>query len=211
PTMQSSDFIDVERMLYENGFYNGTLNSALSKRYVFSPVVRLLKKAEMGEILLTDAERVIDAFRTCDYRTDLLNNVYKRSINQKFHVAFDMKSGPADYRIGIGFDNNRGDLDGQNRKRFSVTLHNNFAVGEKLSLENMISFTPTVYKAHMGYPTYPINPAGGKNMLYPYASLQGDYGEALAIPYYYDFHYIDNLPDNGLLDWKYRPLEDYRN
>lgn len=51
-------------------------------------------------------------------------------------------------------------------------------------------------------------PGGGKNTLYPYASLADGEGNFLSIPRFYNSSFLEKANADGLLDWNYRPLAD---
>ncbi|HAK28219.1 MAG TPA: hypothetical protein DCO90_03080, partial [Sphingobacterium sp.] len=58
---------------------------------------------------------------------------------------------------------------------------------------------------------YPIGVGGGRTNLYPYAQLMDDAGNPLTIPSQYNFRYMETVAtrNEGLLDWFYRPLDEF--
>ncbi len=69
PIIKSTDEIEVEKLLFNNDFYNDALNNTFN-RPVISPVVELLNKAKNGEITPEEATQQIDRFRNLDLRKD---------------------------------------------------------------------------------------------------------------------------------------------
>lgn len=67
PRLNPGDFIEVERKLFESGFYNTTENSTANP--VLSPVVETLILARDGEITEAESDRIIAGFQDFDLRS----------------------------------------------------------------------------------------------------------------------------------------------
>ena len=76
PYLNSSDFIDVEKMLFEEGFYNSAYNSANARLNIFSPLVDMLFKQQNGLLSQEEVEKKITDFRETDFRDELLKYIY---------------------------------------------------------------------------------------------------------------------------------------
>ncbi|MDM1296818.1 SusC/RagA family TonB-linked outer membrane protein [Sphingobacterium sp. N143] len=208
--ISSSDFIDVEKMLYEQGFYNNALNSARKKRFIFSPVVSLLDKQTKGLISYEEAEAKITSFRQQDYRNDMLKYMFRPSFDQQHHIGYNFGSKGFSNRTAVGFDKKLETQSTNNSYRISLQSSNNIKISDKLQLQNSIQWSSNNRSSSPANLNYPIMPQGGKAVLYPYAQLETATGEALAIPYMYDLDYVQGLENTALLDWTFKPIEDFK-
>ena len=203
--MNSSDFIDVEKMLFERGYYTATLNGPNAHKLVFSPVITLLDKQSNGLISESDVTQQINALRNHDYRNDLMKYVYRSSLNQQYQLRMDGSAKYLNHFLSVGYDDNTQSMKGFSDNRLTIRSVNVFKPTSKLNIETRLTFSNAVTQAGEPIP-YPINPGGGKSNLYPYARLIDDEGTLLKIPKNYNLNYTDTAGHGLLLDWSYRPL-----
>ncbi|ULT26848.1 SusC/RagA family TonB-linked outer membrane protein [Sphingobacterium sp. E70] len=205
----SSDFIAVERMLFDKGFYNTALGSVNSRLLVFSPVIQLLNQQSKGLLSMEEVERQINSFRNHDYRREVMDNLYRNPLRQQYHLSYDLGRNRFANRTALGYDNNTEQQMASSSKRFTLQTANRYDFTDRLQLQLGMTWSDQRSDGSPTFPNFPINPLGGKAALYPYAQLKGEDGSALAIPYNYNLSFVQNIPDPQLLDWTYRPLEDY--
>ncbi len=203
--MSSSDFIDVEKMLFENGHYSSVLNGANAHKLVFSPVINLLDKQSKGLISEAEATQQINALRNLDYRNDMMKYVYRTSVNQQYQLRLDGSTKFLNYLLSVGYDDNTKSMKGYSDSRLTIRSVNSFKPTPKLEIETRLTFSNAVTQIGGAVP-YPISPGGGKSNLYPYAKLIDDEGTLLKIPKNYNLNYTDTAGQGRLLDWSYRPL-----
>lgn len=209
PRMNASDFIDVEMMLYESHVYDSQLNGNLANRYVFSPVIDLLHQRDRGLISDVNAKATIDSYRNLDYRDDMMRYFYRTSVNQQYNFNLSGGSRNHAYRLSAGYDHNSGTSVRSDRERITLRATNTFRPVSRLGIQTVIAYVQANTANSAGTATsYPISPGGGKTNLYPYAKLVGDDGSALAIPYLYNYNFVDTTGNGKLLDWKLRPYEE---
>ncbi|TJZ63319.1 SusC/RagA family TonB-linked outer membrane protein [Sphingobacterium olei] len=208
--MHSSDFIDVEKMLFEAGHYDAILQGPTSRFYVTSPIVDILLREREELLTKEEATRQIERYRNIDYRDGLLKHVYRNPLSQQYSIAISGGGDRNNSRIAIGYDNNSTVTPGEKDNRLSIRFANTYKPTKNLQMQLTASMTKSAGRAN-GALAYPIIPGGGKNALFPYASLIDDQMNPLAIPYAYNYHYIDTIGDGRLLDWKYRPLDEINN
>ncbi|HTN08704.1 SusC/RagA family TonB-linked outer membrane protein [Agriterribacter sp.] len=196
--MSASDFIDVEKILFEKGFYSGRENDFT--RPPLSPVVETLIAERDG---LTDpaaAAAKINALRTRDVRDDFNRYLYRKAVNQQY--ALNVRGGAEHiaYAFAAGFDKNLSELSA-GYDRINISSENTFVPLKGLQLNAGIYFTQS--KSTSGRPDYYAIQQPGYSALPPYTSLN----EPLD---FYRQPYIDTVGESQLLDWKYHPTEDYK-
>lgn len=208
PVMNSSSFIDVEQFLFEKGFYNAHLNGTNARFFVVSPVVSYLDAIDKGTLSEDEGLRAIASLRQNDYRDDMYEHFYRRGYNQQNQLSWGYGSESFSNRLSIGWDKNHRWLRGNETGRLSLRYQAMYKPKKWLEVEPLITLTSAQGQSD-GTLTYPINPAGGKLRLYPYAQLVGEEGAGLNISRDYNSRYIDNFSEVGdLLDWTYSPYDE---
>lgn len=203
--LDSKDFIDVEKMLFSNGFYDADLTS--SNYAVVSPVVQALADARSGLISQADADAKINSYANLDNRAQQKKYLYNRPINQQYSLTFTGGGQNINYYISAGYDNNISSTKGNGFNRQTLHTLTNFT-----PLKNF-QFSIGIDYNHMGSDAYGsfigFGPGGGKSVYYPYAMLADVKGNHLTLPKDYAQSFKDTAGGGQLLDWNYRPLDEY--
>lgn len=208
PQMSSSDFIDVEKMLFDNGAYDGMLIQP--EYYSVTPVVEILAKLRNNEINQQTATTQIDALRNLDLRDDYKKYVYRTGVNQQHALNLSGGGKSIAYYVSTGFDKNLSTNRGSELQRINLNSKVTLKPIKKLQLTIGQYFTKNnaEFNGLKDYSDFRIN----RNYnIYPYARLADDYGNPLAIADYYGTSYTDTAGGGKLLDWKYRPLQELKN
>lgn len=206
--INSKDFIDVERFLFDNKYYEDAYNSAYNQTTIFSPVVDMLYANKAGRLSDIDLNTRLTALEGNDYRNDLMKYVYQAAVNQQYFLDISTSNATNRNRYSVGYDRGKGDTKGANNDRLTLRAVNSWQLGQKLSIENTLSLINGRDRIFSSTPRYPMVPGGGKNTLYPYASLADGEGNFLSIPRFYNSSFLERANADGLLDWNYRPLAD---
>ena len=206
--INSKDFIEVERFLFDNKYYEDAYNSAYNQTTIFSPVVDMLYANKAGRLSDIDLNTRLTALEGNDYRNDLMKYVYQAAVNQQYFLDISTSNATNKNRYSVGYDRGTGDTKGANNDRLTLRAVNSWQLGQKLSIENTLSLINGRDRIFSSTPRYPMVPGGGKNTLYPYASLADAEGNFLSIPRFYNSSFLERANADGLLDWNYRPLAD---
>lgn len=203
PQMSSADFIGIERMLFENGYFDNELKNT-STYPALSPVVELLEKARNGSMSINAVESQIDQLKGYDIRDDISKYYYQESINQQY--AFNMRGGGEkhNYYYSTGYDQNRTNRVGNDSRRISIATMQNVYPIERLNL----SFGLDYVRADNTINNAMNDLRLGTRSIHPYARLADDAGNPLAITNKYREVFLEESIEKGLLDWSYRPLDE---
>ena len=199
-TISSSDYIDVEQMLFQQGFYDGLLNDVFYKPVV-SPVVALLAKARAGTITVADADQQINTFRRYDVRDDLLHYVYRKPVQQQYALSVSGGASQVSYLLSAGYDKSvNGTVNNRNDR---VTLRSELAFRpvKRLEVQSSIFYTQRAGHSPTNYGALYYD-----NSLLPYQRLADEQGAPLTVPKTRSQAFIDTAQRLGFLDWRYRPL-----
>lgn len=203
PQIKPTDFIDVERFLFENGAYDVRLNNRTNYPVV-SPIVEILNDLRNGEITESEAEQEVAYWRQFDVRDDLYKYFYRNAIHQQYNATLTGGTQQVTYRVSVGHDRNANNQVGNRLSRTTLRLSNQYKPVEKLRLEATLSFNNT--RTTLNHPTTISH--GPSIPLYPYARLADQDGSPLALEKQYRKGFIDTAGNGQLLDWSYRPLDE---
>ncbi|TCC98820.1 SusC/RagA family TonB-linked outer membrane protein [Pedobacter hiemivivus] len=193
--MSASDAIDLERKLYGLGKFAGALKG-LYYNQPLTPVVELLvaKPADM--------DQQIEELKQYDVRDDVSKYLYQTTVNQQHSINISGSQEKISYYFSGGYDQNTGNLSGQDNKRVTLRSASTFKVNSILQLSAAITYSRDRDSkgSNSGY-------SSGRGY-YPYARLADDNGNSL--PLYFDYRkpYIDTAGHGLLKDWTYRPLDE---
>jgi len=202
PVLNASDFIDVEKYLFNNGFY--TIKESSLLRPALSPVVEILIQERDKKISPEDAEQQLNVLRGQDTRKDLEKYFYRTSANQQYSVSASGGSANNNYYLSLGYDKNLDNLVRNGYDRLTLTANNSFSwLKKKLELNTSIIYTEAKDKS---------NNSGALNPAYPYLKLVDENGNATTVPADIRQTFKDSATTLNpyLLDWNYRPYDELK-
>lgn len=201
--ISSSDYIDVENMLFDAGYYAGDINDR--NRPALSPVVELLLQREgasPAEQAAIDAE--VSRLRGIDVRNDFNKYVYRQAVDQQYHLGIRGGSDFMGWNISAGYDRNVDQLHAQYR-RLNLRAQHTLKPTKRLAVNTAIYYTQSVSRDGVeGYGRV----TSMNNGLFPYAELADGAGNPLPLTKTIRRGFIENEADPRLLDWRYYPLKD---
>lgn len=201
--MDAADFIMVERMLFDKGYYkNGELPSATAP---LSPVVELLISARDGQLSQTALNQQLQLLSGIDNRKNYTQNFYDTGVAQQYALRMNGGTEKMAWLLSAGHDRNSDNLAGK-YQRSTVKLENSWQLLKGLQLIARTTLTQSVSKS--GKTDY-TSITSGTSQLPPYVNFADAEGNALPVMKDYRKKVIDALGTNGLLNWDYYPLTDY--
>jgi TonB-linked SusC/RagA family outer membrane protein len=203
----SNEFIDVEKTLFDKGFYDADLSNDYSYP-VISPVVELLDKKRSGVIPAAEADAAIDKLRKNDIRKDYEKYFYRNSVNQQYAVNVSSGGDRSAYLLSVGYDRVLSNKVTDASSRFTINNYSVFHLWNRVELSSGISVVLNKMNEDGGVTD--IEPGSGKGAYYPYAQLADANGKALPLPKDFRYSFISGLKGDGLQDWTYKPLDELK-
>lgn len=201
----SSEFIDGEKFLFDKGFY-----TAMEKdpaRPALTPAVEILIARRDGKISSAEADARLARLAATDVLDDFNKYMYKNSQNQQYAVNVRGGSEWNTYYFSAGFDKNS-NYNSAQYDRLTLRADEVISLGKKLKLRPNISYSSG--KEISGKPGLGDIVPSLSSTLYPYARFADDEGNPVILTKDYRASYVNNSEDKGLLNWQYKPLEDYK-
>ncbi len=200
--LDASSFIDAEQFLFSKGYYNSNITNV--RKPTLSPIVEILLNQRNGLITEAQAQEQMDVYRNYDFRDDLSKHLYRSTGTQQYALNLNGGADKVSYYFSAGYDNAPSVNAGNGYKRISLNSNTTFKPIKQLEA--------TVGIMHIISNSQNNNPGNittiSRNTYYPYARLQDDEGNSLALPKDYRLTYIQGLGNTSLLDWQYRPLDE---
>lgn len=202
--LSSADYIEIEKRLFAQGYYNAALLSAYQ---AVTPVVELLSVARSNPSLSGEVERQIAELKSFDVRRDLERYIYQRPVFQQHALNLSGGGSQSSYYLSAGYDRNRESLVGNSFARLTVNAKHSLKMLEgKLELNTGIFLVKS--KDRTNNPGTGGITTGMLNHIYPYARLADDQGRPLALVKDFSQKLHNRAQADGLLDWRYYPLEE---
>lgn len=202
PAMSIKDYVDVERMLYDKGYFTSGINLAYTP---LTPVVDALYKRDRGIITPQQAETMISNYSLHDSRDDYNNYFYRKAVSQQYALNAYGGSGNVAYVFSAGYDKRISELDAPN-DRLTLRMENTYKPLKFLQLTGGVTFTQS--RSESGKPSINSIKIGTRSV--PYLSFANSDGSSTALYTQYRSTYLDTAGGGKLLDGRYYPLEDYK-
>lgn len=206
--ISSGDFIEVEKLLFDNGYYLSMENDPMHPP--LSPVVELLIRQRDGLISQSDVDKEIAYFSKQNVLDDFDKYWYSSGLNQQYNINMQGGGNQSTWLFSLGYDKNKSTLQ-DNSERVTMRINNQYRPFNKVQLTTEIVATQNVMK--VGRQPYSnanlINNA--QKYLYPYADLVDDNGNALPLINNFRSEYIDTAGNGQLLNWRYYPYAEKQN
>lgn len=203
--LPSADFIEVERALFLQSFYEG--DEAARAKPILSPVIELLIAERDGLLGAEEVESRIAEYSQWDVRRDLNQHLYQKEVNKQYSVNINGSSDRFTYYLSAGHHSDVSNVQGVSSNRTSILSNTMFKPHERIEISSNLNyvFKQTTYE---GIGTGMLKTGGGKENLYPYARFADEDGAHLAVLRGYRSIYVEGAEERGLLDWLYRPLDE---
>lgn len=203
-TISSSDFIDVEKRLFQQGFYDSDITSP--SHPVLSPVVDLLNKERNGELSSAYVDHQITLLKGIDASEQFRRYVYQPAEKRQYYLGISGGAPSFSWVSSMGYDDNVENL-GETYKRVNLRFQNTWKPLKNLNITTGVYYTESKTKSgKKGYG----NVIMGKNSFVPYMQLADNQGNPMPVFKDFDQNYKDSYANAKIEDWNYYPLADWK-
>lgn len=201
PRISSSDYIDMEQFLFNQGYYGNDPRAAVS------PAVQVFRDRLNGLISSQDSSMAINAMKGIDNRGQFTRYYYRPGVSQRY--ALNLHGGSRDiaWLVSGGYDKSVGNL--RNKyDRVNLRFENTYRPVRNLNVSAGVYYTNSNVRSGMSDYKSIVNINNKKQV--PYMDLTGTGGSSIAVPQYLNRDFINNTGGGKFLNWNYYPLEDYK-
>ncbi len=203
PQISPSDYIDVEQMLFNNGYFNNTINSL--SRPALTPAVEIFLKSRNGLKSSMDSASQIYFLKSIDSREQYSRFVYRNNVTNQ--VFLNLRGGSTNmaWFISGNVDRNTNEL-ASRYNRANLQVKNTYRPLKNLQISMNVLYTNS--RSENGRPAYNSVTIGTRSV--PYLRLADEVGNPLPVSINYRDVFTDTAGGGRLLNWKYYPLEEYK-
>lgn len=200
--LDSETMIEVEKTLFERGYYNSRINNAGMTSLPLS--VDIFNQHKLGLISSQEMNRRIEQMKTADYLADASRYLYRNAVYQQHSISATGGADKVLYRFSAGYDKNVTEMVGNDLSRITFSSETTVQPSRIYEVTVGLNYAMTI-TANNG-----ISAESASGSLSPYLRLADEQGLSLAIPKNHRLSYAETALNNGLLDWTYRPLDEIR-
>jgi len=202
PKMTSAEVIEVEKQLFDKGYYND--KELAASNIALSPIVELLIAKRDGKLNATEVDNELVKYASLDNRSQISKYLYRNIFNKQYALSLNGGAVNNNYFISAGYDQNATILKGNDYSRFTLNLNHNYSLlNGKLELTTGFLFTKSTAQSN-NPGTSNLNIDG---IYLPYIMLADEQGKSLSIARYRQA-FSDLSFTKGLLDWNYNSLDE---
>ncbi|MFB6453787.1 SusC/RagA family TonB-linked outer membrane protein [Chitinophaga sp. Hz27] len=201
--MSSSDYIDVEQYLFNNGYFDNQIS--VEPYRALTPAIEILLNRRNGVMTALDSSIQIDALKQIDSRSEYLHHFYTNPVTQQYAVNIRGGADKNSYSLAIAYENSLSEVYARFNK-INVKLDNSYNPVRNLFVNVGALYTNST--DYSGRPTYGSIIVNGRQPTY--LKFADNKGDPLSVGLTYRDAYTDEVGTGKLLSWKYYPLEDYK-
>ena len=202
PLMTSGDYINTEKFLYQNGYYQYYIGFPNYFNFApVTPVALLLDNVANGIITQAEADKQISTYEKLDVRNDFQKYFYRNAFLQQHSLSLSGGSDIQHYYVSVGYDDNKSNLVGNANNRITVDASNTYSLAKnKIDVTTRLVFTQTRNQN---------NGFSYNSSIYPYAQFADSKGNPLPLLKYTQ-SFLDTAGQGKFLDWSYYPIIDQK-
>ncbi|WP_316846496.1 SusC/RagA family TonB-linked outer membrane protein [Pedobacter psychrodurus] len=203
PEISSDQFINVEQMLFNRGYFENIIGS--QPYLALSPAVEVFLARRNGTLSAIDSAKQINLLKSKSTYSDYQKYFLRQPLLHQYFINLSGGTSKNAYSGSVSFDQA---YSAQNSKSDKVNLRFSNTYKPTAGLRIDIGFYYTNSNNHSGKPEVSLLTVGSKKI--PYLDLADEDGNPLAIPVTYSKRFTSTAGNGKLLDWNYYPLDDYK-
>ncbi|NQD72099.1 SusC/RagA family TonB-linked outer membrane protein [Sphingobacterium shayense] len=200
--LDNHDFIAVEEMLFNSGYYDNQLSR--TPYIAVTPAIEIFRKRKEGLITMKDSAAMIEQLMGYDGRKQYMENFLSTPLVNQLSLGLTGGTKINSFGMVLGYTTNRSETSDKDRK-LNIQLSNSFRPTKNLQLDFLVRYTNN--RQRSGKPGYSSLTYSGRAV--PYMSFFDQNGKQLPLDLSYRSSYMDATYNEGYLDWSYYPLTDY--
>ena len=196
--LSSSDYIDIETFLFNNGKYDAALADPVNHNEL-SQVVRLLDKQKKG---YSSSETAIqlNGLRAKDFREEELKYYYQKPVSQQHFLNMSGGTTRSTHYLSVGYDRSLLSLRNNEDNRITVNTHHTVKIGKHLELTGGLYYVGNIGK---------IDSSIFRTMnADPYYQFKDQNGKPTVFNWSRSAEFQTKAHSQGFLDWTYVPLDE---
>lgn len=199
--LNSSDFISIERYLFDNGKYDAALADQVNYPVV-SAVVQILNRERQGQSA-AETEKQLDVLKENDIRKEELKYFYRRPVSQQYFLNLSKGTDKSSHYFSAGYDRSLYTLVNNENNRFTLNTQHTVKLLKNLELSGGLN-----YVRNRGTMDSTIVGISSNSNFTPYFKYKDANGNPTVFDRTYRSGFNETYLQKGFLDWSYVPLNE---
>ncbi len=195
--LNSSDYIDLEKLLFDLKYYDADLANTTTYPLI-SSAVNIFASQRAGTISDTQATQQLNELKNNDIRDQASRYFYQRSIQQQYALSIRGGTEKNSQYVSIGYDHNRSNNIGGEFGRLTLNASNTYKPVKGFEISTSIILNRSITE----------NPYTLIASLSPYSQIVDANNNPLAVPFGFSEKYLALAESQGFLNWHLRPLQE---
>lgn len=199
----ASGHVELERFLFENGYFDNRINN--TPHLALTPVVEVLLSRREGALDSMAAEGMLAELSAGDKRQAYRDEFFRTGHVQRYGLDINGGGPHHAYLASGSYDRSKSNLSGT-ADRVNIRISHQYRLSDRLELTAGGHFVRQT--SGTGLPAYGALSTGGRTP--DYLVFRDGAGAPLPLDQQYRGVYTDTAGMGLLLDWKFYPAEDHR-
>lgn len=207
-TMNSAQAIAYEQdLVAKNLIFAPNASTALGSPV--ADVTDLTFKLKAGTITQAAYDAAISRLSAIDNRSQINDYLLRPSNNQQYNLSVSGGGKSSDYFYSASYSKENPYTKGTEGQRLTISMNNNFKLFKVATLST--NFRASFFKYKTGAVSLNTLFSPSASTFMPYNLLVDDAGNRMAYSTAYYSGWVDNLQNQGYLNWKFNPLDEMDN
>lgn len=201
--MDAADFIDIEKFIFEKGYYDRTITR--TPYIAFTPVTEILLQQRNNVINDVEAQDALDRLSTVDGVSNFSDAFLNSPFSDQYSINITGGQDKNSYGFGGGSLRDK-NYDASVFEKLNLQLTNSYRPIAALNVDVLVHYTRS--KLQSGKPGYNSFSFNGKRI--PYLEFVDESNNPLAFNPSYRTSNLEEMYGAAYLDWNLYPLDNWR-
>ena len=201
--MESTDFIEIERYLFDNGFYNNAIDR--TPFLALTPAIEILLKQRNGELSDAETNRQLAELAQQNGYENFSKNFLNPPFTDQYAISIQGGTTKHSYAMGGGYTADK-NYNSERFDKLNLLLSNSFRPIETLTLDMSVQYTNG--RNRSGKPSYNSLTFNRKSV--PYLSFLDQSASPLSLNMDFRSEYMEDIYQGHYLDWRFYPLDNWK-
>lgn len=202
-SMNSKDFIEIEKIIFDKGYYDGTINR--TPYLALTPAVEILLQHRLNNISDAEKDSKLLTLSSINGQQNFADNFFNKPYTDQYFLNITGGTRRHSYGLGAGLLKDK-NYDASNYQKLNFNLTNSFKPIEALKIDFNVMYSNGTQRS--GKAKYSDLTFNRKSV--PYLSFIDNSGLPIPIDNTFRSAYLSSTYGENYLDWNYYPTEEWK-
>lgn len=201
--MNSKDFIDIEKIIFEKGYYDQTINR--TPYIALTPAVEILLQHRLNNITEEQKDSKLLALSKINGPQNFMDNFLNKPFTDQYFLNITGGTKRHSYGLGAGLLKDK-NYDASGYQKLNLNFTNSFKPIEALRIDFNVMYSNGTQRS--GKAKYSEITFNRKSV--PYLSFTDNSGLPIPVDITFRSAYLNSTYGEDYLDWNYYPTEEWK-